>query len=252
MRTVDVSSKFETHRRASAYGRIRLKPETVKLIRERKLPKGDLVEATKLTGIFGAKKTGDILPFCHPVPIDFIEVRVEVGESTVEVYSTVSGIARTGYEMEALTAVSTALLNVYDMCKGVDESMVIEEIKLTAKGGGKSDWKRDLRGVRVNVLSPDSSLKELTLSYLRDLGAEESKDAQLLVVIGEPYRVEEEIRALESVIALYDFRKNPNLAVEEIKVGRDSSGALVIVLPRREEKVRFFFETFGGILGSLL
>ena len=252
MRTVDVSSKPETLRRASAYGRIRLKPETVKLIRERKLPKGDLIEATKLTGIFGAKRTGEILPFCHPISIDFVEVSVKVNEDSVEVFSTVSGIARTGYEMEALTAVSIALLNVYDMCKGFDESMVIEEIKLTGKSGGKSDWRKELKGVKVNALSPDEELKELVLSYLKDLGAEESKDADILVVIGEPYELEEEISSLECVVALYDFRRKPSLVGEEIRIGRDREGTLVLLLPKREEKVRSFFETFGDLLGNLL
>ena len=252
MRTIDVSPKPETLRSASAYGRIRLKPETVRLIRENRLPKGDLVEATKLSGIFGAKRTGDILPFCHPIPLDFVEVSVRVNENSVEVFSRVSGIARTGYEMEALTAVSVALLNVYDMCKGIDDSMVIEEIKLTDKRGGKSDWMRDLKGVKVRVLSPDETLKELTLSHLMDLGAEESRDADILVVIGEPYNIEKEIGALECVVALYDFRRNPTLMGEEIRIGRDREGTLVVVLPAREEKVRFFFESFGGILGNLL
>ncbi len=252
MRTVDVSSKPETLRSASAYGRIRLKPETVKLIREKKLPKGDLVEATRLTGIFGAKRTGEILPFCHPISIDFVEVEVKVNDDNVEVRSKVVGIARTGYEMEALTAVSTALLNVYDMCKGFDESMVIEEIRLTEKSGGKSDWKRDLKGVKVNVLSPDEELKKLTLSYLTDLGALESRDADLLVVIGEPYELEDEIRSLECVVALYDFRKNPTLVGEEIRIGRDKDGTLVLLMPRIEEKIRNFFETFGALLGSLV
>jgi len=252
MRTVDVSGKFETHRSASAYGRIRLRPETVRLIREGKLPKGDLVEATKLTGIFGAKRTGEILPFCHPIPIDFVEVEVKVNEDSVEVFSEVSGIARTGYEMEALTAVMSALLNVYDMCKGVDESMVIEEVKLTGKSGGKSDWSGDLRGVKVNVLSPDERLRELAVSYVERLGGDIDRDARILIVIGEPYEVVEELRAFESVIALYDFRRNPKLVGEEIKVGKDREGILVVMIPEREEKVRLFFETFGGILRSLL
>jgi len=252
MRTVDVSGKFETYRRASAYGRIRLRPETVRLIRERKLPKGDLVEATKLTGIFGAKRTGEILPFCHPIPIDFVEVEVRVNEDSVEVFSEVSGIARTGYEMEALTAVMSALLNVYDMCKGVDESMVIEEVKLTEKSGGKSDWSGDLRGVKVNVLSPDERLRELAVSYVEKLGGDIDRDARILIVIGEPYEVVEELRAFESVTALYDFRRNPKLVGEEIRIGKDREGSLVVMIPEREEKVKLFFETFGGLLRSLL
>ncbi len=252
MRTIDVSSKFETHRSASAYGRIKLKPETVKLIRENKLPKGNLEEATKLTGIFGAKKTGEILPFCHPITIDFVEVKVKVNDESVEVFSKVSGIARTGYEMEALTAVSTALLNVYDMCKGFDDSMVIEEIQLTGKSGGKSDWTRDLKGVKVNVLSSQEELKSQVVEYLAHLGGEISRDADLLVIIGKPHELERHLSYLESIIAFYDFRKNPSLAHLEIKIGKDKKGTLVVSLPESEEKIRFFFETFGGILRSLL
>ncbi|EDP75775.1 cyclic pyranopterin monophosphate synthase MoaC [Hydrogenivirga sp. 128-5-R1-1] len=252
MRTIDVSPKFETHRSARAYGRIRLRPETVELIRGKKLPKGDLVEATKLTGIYGAKRTGEILPFCHPISLDFVEVEVRVNDNSVEVFSTVSGIARTGYEMEALTAVSTALLNVYDMCKGVDDEMVIEDIRLTDKKGGKSDWSVKLEGVGVRVLSQNEELKDVALSYLKDLGAVESEKPRLTVVLGEPTGLKEELISLEAVIALYDFRKNPTLVGEEIRVGRNGEGSLVVVIPPRKEKLKLFFETFGGILGSLL
>ncbi|NPB08242.1 MAG: cyclic pyranopterin monophosphate synthase MoaC, partial [Aquificae bacterium] len=140
MRTVDVSGKPETLREAVAYGRIRLSPETVKLIREGRIPKGNLPEATKMAGLMGAKRTWELLPFCHPIPLDHVSLEVSLGEDYLEVRAFVRGIARTGYEMEALTAVSTALLNVYDMCKALDEGMVIEEIKLLEKRGGKSDW----------------------------------------------------------------------------------------------------------------
>jgi len=252
MRAVDVSNKPETLRRANAYGRIRLRPETVELIKERKLPKGDLIEATKLTGIFGAKRTGEILPFCHPIPFDFVEVGVKVNSDSVEVFSTVSGIGRTGYEMEALTAVSIALLNVYDMCKGFDDSMVIEEIRLTGKSGGKSDWQRELKGVRVEVLSHNEKLRDLALSYLKGLGAVEQSPPQVMVVIGESYELKEEMRSLECVFALHDFRRNPSLVGEEVRVGRDEEGRLIILMPEREEKVRAFFEAFGGMLGNLL
>ncbi len=252
MRTVDVSSKIETLRSAKAYGRIRLKPETVELIRGGKLPKGDLVEATKLTGIFGAKRTGEILPFCHPITLDFVEIQVRVNDDSVEVFSEVRGIARTGYEMEALTAVTTSLLNVYDMCKGFDEDMVIEEIRLIGKSGGKSEWGKDLRGVKVNILSTDERLWEIASEYVKELGGEISKDAQLMVVIGSTYDLKEELSSLECVIAHYDFRKNPSLVGEEIKVGRDREGTLIVILPAREEKVRTFFETFGSLLRGLL
>ena len=253
MRAVDVSSKPETHRHASAYGRIRLSKNTIKLIREKRLPKGDLVEATKLTGIFGAKRTGEILPFCHPIPFDFVEVDLKVGEDRVEVFSRVSGIARTGYEMEALTAVSVALLNVYDMCKGVDDSMVIEEIKLTAKGGGKSDWKGDLKGVKVSVFSEDRALEELVKDYLTDLGAELVEEGgDIEIFVGKEIDITSPMRAMESVVALYDFSRDPTEVSLEVGVGKGDRGQLVISIPASEGKIKTLFETFGGILGRLL
>ncbi len=253
MKAVDVSSKPETHRHASAYGRIRLSPETIKLIREKKLPKGDLVEATKLTGIFGAKRTGDLLPFCHPIPFDFVEVDLRVGEDRIEVFSKVSGIARTGYEMEALTAVSTALLNVYDMCKGVDDSMVIEEIRLTAKGGGKSDWRSDLKGVKVSVHCEDKDLEGLVKGYLTDLGADlTGEGGDIEVYVGREVGIPSPMRALESVVALYDFSRDPTEVGLEVKIGRGDRGQILIYIPASEGKVRTLFETFGGILGRIL
>jgi len=252
MRTVNISGKIETYREASAYGRIRLKPETVKLIRENKLPKGNLESATKLTGIISAKKAGELLPFCHPISLDFAEVHVDVKEESVEVYATVGGFGRTGYEMEALTAVSVALLNVYDMCKGVDEEMIIEEIRLTGKRGGKSEWYRDLRGIRAKVLSRREDLREAAANYLKALGAQLGEEARLLVLIGEPCEFKERLHSFESIVALYDFRRNPSEAGSEIRIGRDREERLVILIPPSEERLRFFFETFGGVLRSFL
>ncbi|MDQ7083368.1 MAG: cyclic pyranopterin monophosphate synthase MoaC [Aquificota bacterium] len=252
MRTVDVSHKFETLRTSRAYGRIRLKPETLQLIKEKKLSKGDLVEATKLAGIYGAKRTGDILPFCHPIAFDFASVEVRLNEDSVEVFSEVRGVARTGYEMEALTAVATALLNVYDMCKGLDDTMVIEEIRLLEKSGGKSDWKKDLSGVKVSILSVSEDLKKTALSYLNDLGAVEDTDGRILFLIGEDTDLEERLTHLECVISFYDFTRNPSCVVSPVKVGRDREGRLVVVLPPSRERISSFFETFGGVLGKLV
>ncbi len=252
MRTIDVGDKFETRRSAKAYGRIRLKPPTVKLIRENKLPKGNLPEATKLTGIFGAKRTGDILPFCHPIPFDFVGVEVRLGEDRLEVFSEVRGTARTGYEMEALTAVTTALLNVYDMCKGVDDEMVIEEVRLLEKSGGKSDWKVSLEDVSASVISEFPELKSLVEGFLSEMGAKLSGEPSLLVRIGDGCGIDEHLFGLESVIALYDFSKDPLGVTLEVKIGRDREGRLVICLPADEGKVRRFFETFGPLLGGIV
>jgi molybdenum cofactor biosynthesis protein MoaC len=153
MRTVDVSGKFETLREAKAYGRIRISKECLEKIKNKELPKGDCLEASKLAGIYGAKATPNLLPFCHPVGFDHVEMEVRLSEGCIEVFSTVRGIARTGYEMEALTAVSVALLNIYDMCKNFDKSMVIEEIKLLDKKGGKSQHFEDLQGIKAAVIT---------------------------------------------------------------------------------------------------
>ena len=157
MRTVDVSTKFDTLRTARAVGRIKLSPKTVKMILNGEIPKGDVLSVSQIAGMMGAKKTAELMPFCHPIPIDHIEVKTRVGEDYVEVEAEVRGIWRTGYEVEAMNAVLTALLNVYDMCKAFDKSMVIEEVKLVSKSGGKSDWAEDLSGLKAAVITVSDS-----------------------------------------------------------------------------------------------
>ena len=252
MKTVDVSTKIETLRSAKAYGRIRLKPETVSLIKEKKLPKGDLVEATKLTGIMGAKKTGELLPFCHPIALDYVGVEVKVGENSVEVFSEVRGIARTGYEMEALTAVSCALLNVYDMCKAFDETMVIEEIRLLSKSGGKSDWQGNLEGMRVEVVAEDKRVLDLIKEEVEKLGGKVSEGGRLKIYVGREQKEGRNISSFEAVVALYDFSLDPKGVAKEIKLIRDSEGRVHLLLPEDEGKIRRFFGIFGGLLRSLL
>ncbi len=252
MKTVDVSTKIETLRSAKAYGRIRLKPETVKLIREKKLPKGDLLEATKLTGIMGAKRTGELLPFCHPIPLDYVGVEVKVGEDYVEVTSEVRGIARTGYEMEALTAVSCALLNVYDMCKAFDDSMVIEEIKLLSKSGGKSDWRESLDGIEVKVKAENGRLFELIKEEIEKLGGRISQKGKLIISLGGELEKGESVRSFEAVVALYDFALDPKAVGKEIRLIKGSGGELYVILPEEEGKIKRFFSIFGGLLRSLI
>ncbi|RUM45763.1 MAG: bifunctional molybdenum cofactor biosynthesis protein MoaC/MoaB [Desulfurobacterium sp.] len=157
MKTVDVSTKFDTLRTAKAKGRIRLSPETVKKILNKEIPKGDVLAASQIAGIIGAKKTSELMPFCHPIPIDHIEVKTKVGEDFIEVEAEIRGIWRTGYEVEAMNACLTALLNIYDMCKAFDSGMVIEEVKLVEKSGGKSDWAEDLSGLKAAVITVSDS-----------------------------------------------------------------------------------------------
>ncbi|WP_297887889.1 bifunctional molybdenum cofactor biosynthesis protein MoaC/MoaB [Sulfurihydrogenibium sp.] len=157
MKMADVSMKFETIREAQAEGKIYLSKETVEMIKNKQIPKGDVITASQMAGMIGAKKTPEILPFCHPILIDQAFVEVVLEEDGIYVKSFVRCIGRTGVEMEALNAVSAALLNVYDMCKAFDKNMVISDIKLVSKKGGKSDYEEDLSGLNCAVITLSDS-----------------------------------------------------------------------------------------------
>ena len=150
---VDVSNKFETIRTAKAEGKIYLSKESVEMIKDKKVPKGDVLLASQMAGLLGAKRTPDILPFCHNIMIDHVVVDTQLQEDGVYVTAEVKCVGRTGVEMEALTAVSAALLNVYDMLKAFDKKMVIGDIKLVSKRGGKSDYAEDLSGLKCAVIT---------------------------------------------------------------------------------------------------
>jgi len=138
-RMVDVGGKPITTRMARASGRVRLEKATLEKIRGRQLSKGDVLAVARLAGIMAAKRTGELIPLCHPLPLDAVEIEFAFpSETTVEIRATVRTTARTGVEMEALTAVSGAALTVYDMCKSVDRKMTIEQIQLDEKSGGRS------------------------------------------------------------------------------------------------------------------
>ena len=137
---VDVSDKAVTDRLAVAEGFIRMRPETLALITEGRAKKGDVLSVARLAGIMGAKKTADLIPLCHPLPITKValELTADPARPGVRVEATVKTSGQTGVEMEALTAVATACLTVYDMVKAAEKSMVIEDIRLVLKDGGKS------------------------------------------------------------------------------------------------------------------
>jgi cyclic pyranopterin phosphate synthase len=138
-RMVDVGAKPETQRTARASARVRMQPATAALIRDRAVAKGDVVEIARLAGIMAAKRTGELIPLCHPLPITSAAVDFRfVEETLLEIEATVKLVGRTGVEMEALTAVSVAALTVYDTCKSVDKGMVIERIRLEEKSGGRT------------------------------------------------------------------------------------------------------------------
>ena len=130
---VDVSKKTTQIRTARAIGYITLSPETINLIREDQLKKGDVLTIAEVAGIQGGKKTSELIPLCHPLQITKLDVKAMLDDTGVQVTSLARCIGQTGIEMEALTAVSVALLTIYDMCKAVDKSMVIDEIKLIEK-----------------------------------------------------------------------------------------------------------------------
>ena len=138
-RMVDTSQKPETLRQARASGLLRLAPATLALIRDRALAKGDVLEVARLAGIMAAKRTGELIPLCHPLPLTAVAVDFTFeGDSILHLQATVRVFGRTGVEMEALTAVSVAALTVYDMCKAIDRTMTIEHVRLEEKSGGRS------------------------------------------------------------------------------------------------------------------
>src|SRR3984893_14499460 len=144
-RMVDTSDKAETHRLARASGLVRMAPATLTLIRDCALAKGDVLEVARLAGILAAKRTGDLIPLCHPLPITSAALAFAfVADDLLRIEATVRVFGRTGVEMEALTAISVAALTVYDMCKAVDRVMTIERIRLEEKSGGQSaPFRRD-------------------------------------------------------------------------------------------------------------
>ena len=139
---VDVSAKDVTRREATATGHIAMSVDALAAIREGALAKGDALAVARIAGIMAAKRTSDLIPLCHPLPIASVTVDLAVGGSGIDCSATVVTTGKTGVEMEALTAVSTALLTLYDMAKAIDRGMTIGPIRLLAKSGGRSgDWR---------------------------------------------------------------------------------------------------------------
>ncbi|MFI7275980.1 cyclic pyranopterin monophosphate synthase MoaC [Streptomyces sp. NPDC049879] len=142
-RMVDVTGKDVTDRTARATGRVLVAPEVVELLRGEGVPKGDALATARIAGIMGAKRTPDLIPLCHPLPVSGVTVDLEVTDTAVEISATVRTTGRTGVEMEALTAVGVAALTLVDMVKAVDKAAMITDIRVEEKSGGKSgDWSR--------------------------------------------------------------------------------------------------------------
>ena len=144
VRMVDTGNKEITQRRAVASAKVLMNGDTVAALREHGTPKGDPLEAARLAGIMGAKRTADLIPLCHPLPLTHVDVQAAVEDDGVSLTAEVSTNAQTGVEMEALTAVSIAALTIYDMCKALEKGIRITEIRLESKTGGKSgDYRRE-------------------------------------------------------------------------------------------------------------
>jgi cyclic pyranopterin phosphate synthase len=140
VKMVDVTEKPSTQREAIAIGSVHMKPATLKLIKDKKMPKGDVLCVARIAGIAAAKKTGDLIPMCHPLNITAVNINInpDSSKNKIDIEAEVKVTGQTGVEMEALTAVSVAALTIYDMCKAVDKEMVVFDIMLIEKRGGRS------------------------------------------------------------------------------------------------------------------
>jgi cyclic pyranopterin phosphate synthase len=140
---VDVGAKEVTDRRAVARSVVRMSAKTAAAVARGDAPKGDVLSTARIAGIQAAKRTAELVPLCHPLPLSFVDVRIEVGDARVEIEAEARTSAQTGVEMEAMTAAAVAALTVYDMVKGLERGVEIAEIVLLEKSGGRHDWRRE-------------------------------------------------------------------------------------------------------------
>ena len=156
----DVSDKIDTLRTARAQAVLKAEPATIELVRSNSIPKGNVLEMARAAGIMAAKKTPDLIPLCHQIPIDTVEIDYEIGDDYIKIESFVKAIWKTGVEMEALTAATTSSLVIYDMLKPIDKNLEVSDVKLLEKRGGKTDFKQNFKEplkVAVLVLSDSVS-----------------------------------------------------------------------------------------------
>ncbi|MFQ5940896.1 MAG: bifunctional molybdenum cofactor biosynthesis protein MoaC/MoaB [Nitrososphaerales archaeon] len=167
----DVGDKPDTQRTAVAQAILRVEPATIRLIKEGKSPKGDIVDAAKIAATMGAKRTPDLIPYCHPIPIDNVKVDISLKEESIEVTIQVKSIWKTGVEMESLTAACIAVLTIYDMLKPVDESLSIESVRLVKKRGGIKEFYHEF----------DRELKAAVLVMSDSRGSKEDQSGKLVM-----------------------------------------------------------------------
>jgi cyclic pyranopterin monophosphate synthase len=140
---VDVGGKNVSDRRAVARAAVRMSAETLDAVRRGDAPKGDVIGTARIAGIQAAKRTADLVPLCHPLPLSYVDVSAEVGDAAVVLTAEARTSAQTGVEMEAMTAAAVAALTVYDMVKGLERGVTIEAVELLEKSGGRHDWRRE-------------------------------------------------------------------------------------------------------------
>ncbi len=169
---IDVSEKLDTLREATAKASLKARPETIEMVKRGDVPKGNVLEMARAAGILGAKKTSELIPLCHQVPLGWVSVDFELGEKIV-IKTQAKAIWKTGVEMEALTAASIAALTIYDMLKPVDDSLEITSVKLIEKRGGKSEWKQHFK--------PPLKAAVLVLSDTVSHGKKEDKSGRIIV-----------------------------------------------------------------------
>lgn len=238
MKMVDVSYKPLTLRYAKAEGFIRLLPSTIELITQGKIEKGDVLRSCEIAAIMAGKLTHQALPFCHPIAYEGSKAEARLSDSGILLSTEVWGIARTGFEMEALFSVSTGLLTVFDMCKGVDNQMSIEGIRIVKKIGGKSDWAISLAGKKVSIIG-SCEFSGLLKDGLRAIGVSLDENFDMLISFQEiDCRY---FYGLSSVLNFEIFSKARGALKEGIKVG-EFLGKPCVVLECSEAIVSAFLE----------
>jgi len=250
---IDIGAKADTHRRALASGQFFAAPQTLARIRERSLPKGDVLVLAEVAGIQGAKRTADLLPLCHPLPLTSVRVWCEPGSESITVFCEAKTIGKTGVEMEALSGVSAALLCIYDLTKGIDPVLRIGEIQLEIKEGGKSGlWQRPefnpepkatppvmtLQGVRCSILTLSDRCARGESQDGSGPAAREWLEAQGAKVHGTRI-LPDEARSLKTELIRILETESPHLIVT-------SGGTGLSLRDITPETVRALAQEFGG------